>query len=180
MQPDHVVENMHAWGRMFPLIFDILAKIPMRVLAFFDARLSGADKFDKEIGSQIAKVLRAEQPHLGIKNVFHEMRDSKHLPAADRRFGYYKNEAASFVGAGTETTASALTTLTYFLLADPEILRMLREELRAVMPEGQTELPSISTLETLPYLVGPFIHLPFAFARSFIDTRQSKKKKKLK
>ncbi|KAI1365949.1 cytochrome P450 [Xylaria arbuscula] len=154
MQPDHVVENVHSWGRMFPWIFDIIAKIPMNILGLLDARLLGAEKFNKEIGDQIMKVLETDQPHVGNKNVFHEMRDSKHLPPEDKRFSYYQSEAGSFVGAGTETTASALTTLTYFVLENPEVLRKLREELRTVMPRGQKELPPTSTLESLPYLTG--------------------------
>ncbi|KAI0478322.1 cytochrome P450 [Xylaria cf. heliscus] len=152
MQPDHVVENLHAWGRMFPWLFDFIDKIPMSVLALFDKRLGGADKFDKQIGEQILKVLQTDQPHLGNKNVFHEMRDSKHLPPQDKRFSYYRREAGSFVGGGTETTASALTTLTYFVLANPDILQRLREELQTVMPVGQKELPPTATLESLPYL----------------------------
>ena len=158
MQPDHVVEHVHAWGRMFPWVFDIIAKIPMSILAIFDARLLGADKFNKEIGDQIIKVLETDQPHVGNKNVFHEMRDSKHLPTEDKQFNYYQSEAGSFVGAGTETTASALTTLTYFVLENPEVLRKLREELRTVMPVGQKGLPPTSTLEGLPYLVSHFIY----------------------
>ncbi|KAI0436938.1 cytochrome P450 [Xylaria telfairii] len=154
MQPDQVVENLHAWGRMFPWVFDIVDKIPMRMLAIFDKRLAGADKFDKEIARQIVKVLQTDQPHIGIKNVFHEMRDSKHLPPEDKRFSYYQREAGSFIGAGTETTAGALTTLTYFVLANPEVLKKLREELQTVMPKGQKEMPSTATLERLPYLTG--------------------------
>ncbi|RWA09879.1 hypothetical protein EKO27_g5244 [Xylaria grammica] len=154
MQPDHVAPNLHAWGRMFPSLFDFITKIPMSVFAVFDKRFLGADAFEKEIGAQIRKVLKADEPHIGIKNVFHEMRDSKHLPPEDKRFNYYQGEAASFVAAGTDTTASALTTLTYFLLANPSILRKLREELRTVMPNSVTELPPTSTLENLPYLTG--------------------------
>ncbi|TGJ88015.1 hypothetical protein E0Z10_g778 [Xylaria hypoxylon] len=154
MQADHVAPNLHAWGRMFPWVFNLIEKIPMSVLAVFDRRLLDADKFDKEIGAQIMNVLKTDEPRIGIKNVFHEMRDSKHLPPEDKRFSYYKVEAASFVAAGTETTASALTTLTYFVLANPDILSTLREELKTVMPDGLTELPPTSTLENLPYLTG--------------------------
>ncbi|KAI0544657.1 cytochrome P450 [Xylaria curta] len=154
IQPDHIIENAHAWGRMFPWLFDIIEKIPMSVLALYDKRLSGADKFDKEIGDQIVQVLQSDQPHVGIKNVFHEMRDSKHLLPEDKQFSYYRREAGSFIGAGTETTAGALTTLTYFVLANPEILQRLREELQTVMPIGQKDLPPTSTLEGLPYLTG--------------------------
>ncbi|KAF2969426.1 hypothetical protein GQX73_g4121 [Xylaria multiplex] len=151
---NHVAPNLHAWGRMFPWVFKFIEKIPMSVLAVFDKRLLGADKFDKEIGAQIKEVLKTDEPHIGIKNVFHEMRDSKHLPTEDKCFSYYKSEAASFVAAGTETTASALTTLTYFVLANPDILHTLREELKTVMPINSTELPPTSTLENLPYLTG--------------------------
>ncbi|KAI0536204.1 cytochrome P450 [Xylaria digitata] len=138
---------------MFPWVFNIIEKIPMSVLAVFDRRFLGADKFDKEIGAQIKEVLKTDELHIGIKNVFHEMHDSKQLPPEDKYFSYYKSEAASFVAAGTETTASALTTLTYFVLANPDILHTLREELKTVMPSSLTELPPISTLENLPYLL---------------------------
>ncbi|KAI0515411.1 cytochrome P450 [Xylaria bambusicola] len=154
IQPDHVVDHVHAWGRMFPWVFDMLAKIPLSVLGLYDERLGAADKFNKEIADQIARVLESDQPHVGNKNVFHEMRDSKHLPSEDKQFSYYQSEAGSFIGGGTETTASALTTLTYFVLENPDVLRKLREELRTVMPLGQKELPPTSTLEGLPYLTG--------------------------
>jgi hypothetical protein len=138
---------------MFPWLFDSLAKVPVSILGLLDKRLLEAGKFEQQIATHIRKVLETDQPQVGIKNVFHEMRDSKHLPAEDKHFGYYINEAGSFVGGGTETTAGALTTLTYFLLANPEILRTLREELKTVMPSDQKELPPTSTLEQLPYLV---------------------------
>ncbi|KAI8625826.1 cytochrome P450 [Xylariaceae sp. FL1651] len=154
MLPTDVVPNIHAWGRMFPWLFDFLEKLPISILSLLDKRLLDASKFDEQIGAQILKVLEMDQPQVGIKNVFHEMRDSKHLSPEDKRFAYYKSEAGSFIGAGTETTASALTTLTYFVLANPEVLRKLREELETVMPEGRAELPPTSTLETLPYLTG--------------------------
>ncbi|KAI3320663.1 putative benzoate 4-monooxygenase cytochrome P450 [Xylariaceae sp. AK1471] len=154
MQSDQVVPHIHAWGRMFPWLFDFLGKLPISILGLLDKRLLDAGKFEQQIATHITKVLETDQPQLGIKNVFHEMRDSKHLPPGDKRFSYYISEAGSFIGGGTETTASALTTLTYFLLANPEILRTLREELKTVMPNGQKELPPTSTLEQLPYLTG--------------------------
>jgi cytochrome P450 len=144
---------LNAWGRMFPWFFDVLGSLPYRVLAILDPRIEKIEKFDEQIGKQINAVLAMDSPHIGVKNVFHEMRDSKHLPAEDKRFAYYKNEAVSFIGGGTETTAASLTTLTYWLLARPNTLRKLRDELKIMIPDGHGETPSVATLESLPYLV---------------------------
>jgi cytochrome P450 len=53
--------------------------------------------------------------------------------------------------AGTLTTAWALSTTLYHLLAQPDTLRKLKAELESAIPEPSS-LPSLSTLENLPYL----------------------------
>ncbi|KAI0178737.1 cytochrome P450 [Hypoxylon sp. FL1284] len=60
-------------------------------------------------------------------------------------------EAATLLGAGTETTAWTLTVTTYHLLSKPEFLAKLREELSQVV-EDPRHLPTWTVLEGLPYL----------------------------
>ena len=55
------------------------------------------------------------------------------------------------IGAGLETTAWALTTTSYHLIGNPPILKKLRTELQAAIPDPEANLDSLS-LERLPYL----------------------------
>lgn len=149
--------HMHAWGRMFPRLMDLVQGVPLRVLEGISPRFGKLRRFDEQIRRQIAEVLvrEEEEPLVGLRNVFREMRDGKHLPAEDRNEAYYKEEAVSFIGAGTETTAGALTTMSYHVLANPHILSRVREELKTVMPDGgRDKVPTLAELEALPYLVG--------------------------
>ncbi|KAH9903693.1 cytochrome P450 [Xylariomycetidae sp. FL2044] len=154
LNPAHSFAGINAWGRMFPWAMDLFDKLPFGLLGalYPDSPLAGLQQFDARVGAQIERVLRMDAPAVGARNVFHEMRDGKHLPAADRHFGYYKNEAASILGGGTHTTASALLTAAYHVVKRPELLGKVREELRGAMKDGDGELPPLATLETLPYL----------------------------
>lgn len=52
-------------------------------------------------------------------------------------------EAFAIMGAGTETTASALATITYFLLSQPETMARLTAELKqSGLSNDPRELPS--------------------------------------
>jgi len=55
------------------------------------------------------------------------------------------------IGAGSETVAWALTTLVYYLIEQPSILRKLRAELEEAIP-NPTAIPDSLYLEKLPYL----------------------------
>lgn len=55
------------------------------------------------------------------------------------------------LGAGTETTAWALSVITYFVLTNPDILARMTQELLPVVPDPLS-IPPWQTLEKLPYL----------------------------
>lgn len=62
-------------------------------------------------------------------------------------------EGFAVVGAGTETTASAMAMVTYHLLDKPELLAKLRAELEAYgAADDPRGLPSYPELEKMPYL----------------------------
>ncbi|KAI1085096.1 cytochrome P450 [Whalleya microplaca] len=63
------------------------------------------------------------------------------------------DEAAALLNAGTETTAWALAVITFHLLSKPEILEKLIEELDQAV-EDPRHLPTLNSLESLPYLQG--------------------------
>ncbi|ROV92811.1 hypothetical protein VPNG_09114 [Cytospora leucostoma] len=61
------------------------------------------------------------------------------------------DESFAVVGAGTETTAWALTVMTHRLLSNREILERLTQELQHTVKDPR-RLPSWTVLEKLPYL----------------------------
>lgn len=74
------------------------------------------------------------------------------IPASEKSGKRLSQEAMVIVIAGMETTAQTLTALIYHLLSNPSILQRLKAELELAMPDpGQ--LPVVSKLESLPYLV---------------------------
>lgn len=58
--------------------------------------------------------------------------------------------ASDFVLAGSETTATALSTVTYYLLKTPPIMKMLSEEIRGAFQKYE-DITDRST-QRLPYL----------------------------
>ena len=63
-------------------------------------------------------------------------------------------DAFTFHGAGTDTTAHALTCATWGLINNIESYTKTRQELKEVIPEPESEkLVSTNVLENMPYLV---------------------------
>ncbi|KAL8826802.1 MAG: hypothetical protein Q9191_003573 [Dirinaria sp. TL-2023a] len=90
----------------------------------------------------------------GHRTIFHELLNSDVLPPAEKGTIRIIQEAGAMVGAGGESTTQVLTALTFCLLANPDKLAKLREELRKVMPDSNSPMPTLKQLEPLPYLRG--------------------------
>jgi len=84
------------------------------------------------------------------KTIFHEILASN-LPDSEKSPSRLWQDGQTTVIAGTLTTASALSYATYYFLTQPDVLKQLRDELRAAIPDP-TRLPPLATLEQLPYL----------------------------
>ena len=56
------------------------------------------------------------------------------------------------VGAGTEATGAALSIITFYLLADREKTKRLKDELASIRPSATTKLLSYQQLRKCPYL----------------------------
>jgi cytochrome P450 len=80
-----------------------------------------------------------------VPTIFHDILTSS-LPAREKTLDRLWQEGQTFVAAGTETTAWALTVITFYLLQDPAALSRLQKELVAAKANSSTEL------EKLPYL----------------------------
>lgn len=82
--------------------------------------------------------------------VFKELLDSD-LPREEVTIQRLAEEAQTVVAAGQVTTAHFLKMTSFHILANPDILKRLKEELKSAMPAGGT-LPPLAKLEQLPYL----------------------------
>ncbi|CAG9990065.1 unnamed protein product [Clonostachys byssicola] len=92
-----------------------------------------------------------------------------------------KDQLLTFLAAGHETTASALTWACYLLTKNPEIQEKLREEVTKALPEDIGSIPAVDLagiLEQLPYLNG-IMHetlrlyptVPMTMRQALCDTR---------
>lgn len=82
--------------------------------------------------------------------IFHEILDSR-LPPHEKTLGRLAQDGGAVVGAGTVTTAWAITVATYYLVAQPQTLRALKQELDSAIPDTHQPL-DLLVLEQLPYL----------------------------
>ena len=75
------------------------------------------------------------------------------LSDADKTTERLTAEAYLVIAAGLETTATTLMAITYHILANPPILRKLKAELAAAIPDASLP-PTFKQVDTLPYLTG--------------------------
>ncbi|KAL1970873.1 hypothetical protein VTN77DRAFT_2707 [Rasamsonia byssochlamydoides] len=87
------------------------------------------------------------------KTIFHDIIESN-LSDSDKQLNRLWQEGQVVVGAGTETTAWALTVAMFHILSNPSIRTRLEEELQSFFPDNpQTNgPPKWPELERLPYL----------------------------
>lgn len=107
----------------------------------------------QEIESQIVKLINSENgAHKTVlhKSVFSSLLASD-LPPEELSVTRLRHEAESFIGAGIDTTKSALSLASFHILDNPDMLRRLREELTNAIPDPESP-PLLSELEKLPYL----------------------------
>lgn len=118
-----------------------------------------ANKMDPDMGLFLAwqdSVEAVVKPILDGENekdwhsIFHTLRDSD-LPAEEKSLRRLCDEGEIFTGAGSETTAKALTTILYYLTIYPACMAKLKEELKNAIPDP-SRLASWTQLEQLPYL----------------------------
>jgi cytochrome P450 len=80
------------------------------------------------------------------------MLSSPDLPESDKKMARLALEVRTFVGAGTETTGNTLSSITFYLLANPDKAKRLKEEITEAQKKKSTPLVYQDLLH-LPYLV---------------------------
>jgi cytochrome P450 len=83
--------------------------------------------------------------------IFHQILSDPNLSPDQKTDVRMKAEAESLVGAGTLTSAHMLSLTSYFVLANPDILKRLLAELETAMPDPNSS-PTQQIFESLPYL----------------------------
>ncbi|KAI9932146.1 hypothetical protein AWENTII_010475 [Aspergillus wentii] len=84
------------------------------------------------------------------ETLFHDILSSD-LPEQEKSEARLAQEMQTIVSAGAETTAKAMSYITFYLLNDPEIMGKLKEELNRLDPDQNA---SLVQLEQMPYLNG--------------------------
>ncbi|KAH9177355.1 putative P450 monooxygenase [Lactarius sanguifluus] len=103
---------------------------------------------------QIDEILRnpASLENASHKTIYHMLLDpdaNKGRPSPSRLS--LSQEAAALLGAGSDSSAIAATTISYHVLHNPEVQQRLVDELRTAWPVLE-EVPRYEVLEKLPYL----------------------------
>jgi len=120
------------------------------VIGLLDKKILSFINFQKAMASHIKSIMEGEnQNHKSASHptIFHSILDSD-LPPQEKELRRLSQEGQTIVGAGTETTAWAMSVITYHVLANPTVMRQLQEEIRGVMSE---EKATCNQLEKLPY-----------------------------
>lgn len=110
---------------------------------------------DQDVALQIKFVINGENDSYKSAThptIFHEIQESS-LPLDEKSFSRLWQEGQTMVGAGTETTAWALSVATVHVLSKPNIRSKLLAELKTLFESTQGK-PTFNQLEQLPYLGG--------------------------
>ena len=107
----------------------------------------------QEIRTQIHKIMSGENDgnkNVKHKTVFHELLESQLRPE-EKNVTLLYHEAASITAAGIDTTKTALTLASFWILKDRKVYERLHQELVDAIPDA-SNMPPLTELEKLPYL----------------------------
>ncbi|GAB7323787.1 hypothetical protein MBLNU13_g07242t1 [Cladosporium sp. NU13] len=128
---------------------NLMSKLPPSVITKLSPHVLAFIRFVEGLGTKIEDI-RARKASSESRTIFHEILESntsKDEKATPRLI----DEAMVLTIAGTDTTASTLSALTFHILNDVTIFNRLRAELETMMPDAD-ESPDPVKLSTLPFL----------------------------
>lgn len=112
--------------------------------------------FEKRIATQVEEVLAYKNIYAktGRENgtLIEQLRDTEKLRPEEKTLQRLSEECSILLIAGSETPAKANAVLWYHLLDNPDRLNRLRAEIKDVYTDTKAPLPSVTVLETLPFL----------------------------
>ncbi|KAL8784865.1 MAG: hypothetical protein Q9195_008858 [Heterodermia aff. obscurata] len=131
-----------------------LRRMPLWAVRILNPQMVALIEMQDSLEKQVVEVktdLQAGRKNTGQRTVFYDVLTNDNIRPEEKGTDHLKNEAQTFVAAGTVTTAHVLSTTTFYLIENPAMLEKLHQELRTVIKtDGQT--PNWQQLEQLPYL----------------------------
>ncbi|KIX07822.1 uncharacterized protein Z518_02476 [Rhinocladiella mackenziei CBS 650.93] len=143
--------------RQFPWIVPTMKRLPPKLVAAMNPQVGFLMQWQSRGRANVERILnegtqeQKDTSMIGRQTMFHALRDSG-LPTSEKSLQRLCDEAEIILGAGSETTAAALSRIWFYLLYSPSILQILREELRTIIPFPDSHIPNLSKIENLPYL----------------------------
>jgi cytochrome P450 len=148
--------DMGPWFKQFPWLITLMNKLPQSLVMRINPEAAIYVRFQEDIRHQIRltqdEIASGKIRSGSERTIFHELLTGD-LPEQEKRLERLWQEGQIVIGAGTETTAWALSVMLFYVLNDSEILRKLRDELEAAIPIVNEKV-SWNRLEQLPYLSG--------------------------
>lgn len=146
--------DMGPWFKQFPWLITLMNRLPQNLIMRINPEAAIYVRFQEDIRNQI----RLTQNDIASGNIgsgsertiFHELLMGD-LPEREKRLERLWQEGQIVIGAGTETTAWALSVMLFYVLDDRQVLKNLRNELEAAIPDAD-ERVSWNQLEQLQYL----------------------------
>jgi cytochrome P450 len=149
-----VLWEMMALIRQIPFLLTVMRMTPRWIIAATNPKALEVLDLEKDVDDMTAAALKFDPEDMKQRNqktVIWELANSNSLPASEKTVRRLSLEGNTILGAGFETTGSALSHMTYGILSDPEIHRKLLKELEDAIPDPDN-MPSHQVLEKLPYL----------------------------
>ena len=144
-----------ALGRQFPWMLPFMKKLPLSVVEKVNPVVAHLFTWQALVKDAVIPILEEPMETRGKegknKTIFHTLRDSD-LPEEEKTLQRLCDEGEILTGAGSDTTASALTRTLFYLKWVPETLVKLRKELDTLVVD-RGSIPSWNELQGLPYLV---------------------------
>ncbi|KAE8445994.1 hypothetical protein EG329_012633 [Mollisiaceae sp. DMI_Dod_QoI] len=147
--------------KQVPWILPLMEKLPRSIVKVLNPQILGlldiqeaSQPSSKSMEAQVTAIKNSLD--LGPKStsyptIFHEILSTDDLPESEKMVHRVKQEGQVIIAAGGETTAYALSVITYHVLSNQEIYTKLKEELKPVF-ENTEGRPKAKDLEHLPYL----------------------------
>ncbi|KAF2259791.1 cytochrome protein [Lojkania enalia] len=137
----------------FPWFVAIMKALPESLIAVLDPQMKAVFDFHNELRKQIRRIGSGDNDGNKMvkhRTVFHELLGSN-LQKGELTEDLLHNEAASITAAGIDTTKSALSVASFWIIKKREVYERLHNELVEAIPDS-SQMPPLTDLEKLTYL----------------------------
>ncbi|KAF1815265.1 putative cytochrome P450 [Eremomyces bilateralis CBS 781.70] len=137
--------------KQLPFLHTVMRWIPQERMLKMNPGMASWIRVEQDCHQQVKDAhARLAKPDRVYYTVIDELLHAD-LPPEEKRDDRLFLEAVVLINAATETTSWNLSLATFYLLHQPHTLATLRQELLTASGDS-LELPSLTTLENLPYL----------------------------